>query len=160
VELLAGDPEAAERELAAGYEILAEVGARGLLAGELARALVAQDRYEDASQYVAIAEDASGGGDLAPQILWRCAKARIAAAAGDDGAVALADEAVRLAEATDALPLVGDAHLDAALVRDVLGRDSRDSAERASRTYARKGHTVGERAAAALAGVSSARRSS
>ena len=160
VELLAGDPEAAERELAAGYEILAEVGARGLLAGELARALVAQGRYDDAAVYVAIAEEASGGGDLAPQILWRCAKARIAASTGDDGAVAVSDAAVRLAEATDALPLVGDAHFEAALVLEALGRDPRIAAEQASRTYARKGHTVGERAAAALGGVSSARRSS
>jgi class 3 adenylate cyclase/tetratricopeptide (TPR) repeat protein len=154
VELLAGDPEAAERELLAGYEILSEVGARGLLAAELARALVAQGRHDEAAEYALVAEEASGGGDLAPQILWRGAKARIS------GDPELAEEAVQLALQTDALPLIADAQLQVAVVLEALGRDAdaQDAAERAARTYGAKGHSVGERAAAALSGVWSARR--
>jgi hypothetical protein len=154
VELLAGDAEAAERELLAGYEILAEVGARGLLAGELARTLVAQGRDAEAADYVSVAEQASGGGDLAPQILWRSAKARIS------GDAELAAEAVRFAETTDALPLIADAQLDLALVLESIGRerDAQDTAARAAHTYSLKGHTVGEHAATAFRGVSSAKR--
>ena len=81
VESLAGDPEAAEREFRKGYEILAEVGARGLLAAELAQSLVDQGRMQDAAEYVAVAEQASGG-DIAPQVIWRIAKARISAGDG------------------------------------------------------------------------------
>jgi class 3 adenylate cyclase/tetratricopeptide (TPR) repeat protein len=152
VELLAGETEAAERELLAGYEILAEVGARGLLAGELARTFVAEGRLSEAAEYVSIAEEASGG-DIAPQILWRSAKAQISASAGDgDAAVELATEAVRLAETTDGLPMIADAQLALAEVLGLAGREAEalEAAERAAESYERKGHLVGGRAVEAL----------
>jgi len=153
-ELLAGDPEAAERELLAGYEILADVGARGLLAADLARALVAQGRNDDAAEYVTVAEEASRGGDLTSQVRWRSAQARIS------GDAELAEEALRLALQTDALPLIGDAQLDLALVLDSLGREdaAHEAARRAALAYSAKGHPVGREAAESLSGVSSARR--
>ena len=144
VESLAGDFETAEQELRGGYEILAEIGAKGLFAAELARALVNQGRLVEAAEHVAVAEDASGG-DIAPQIIWRTAKARIAVHGGDDDAVTLAAEAVALAEETDALTMIADAQLALAEVLAAVGSDSEahTAAERALRSYERKGHSVG-----------------
>jgi tetratricopeptide (TPR) repeat protein len=150
VESLAGDPEAAEREFRKGYEILAEVGARGLLAAELAQSLVDQGRMRDAAEYVAVAEQASGG-DIAPQVIWRIAKARISAVDGKhEEAIELASEAVELADETDALTMSAKANLALAeaLRRAGLEEGARAAAEHALELYAQKGHTVGERRAA------------
>jgi class 3 adenylate cyclase/tetratricopeptide (TPR) repeat protein len=152
VESLAGDAEAAEREFRNGYEILAEVGARGLLAAELAHSLVDQGRMRDANDFVAVAEQASGG-DIAPQVIWRTAKARISAAEGQhEAAVELAAEAVGLAERTDAVTMIADANLALAGALQLKGdeREARVAAERAENGYAGKGHRVGERLAAAV----------
>jgi ATP/maltotriose-dependent transcriptional regulator MalT len=152
VEALAGDVEASERAFKDGYEILAEVGARGVLAAELAQTLVAQGRLEEASEYVAIAEQASGG-DIAPQIICRSVKARIALAEHDiAAAVELATDAAALAEQTDALTMIGDAALTKSEVLQAAGReaDATTAAERALGCYAQKGHVLGKRAAELL----------
>jgi class 3 adenylate cyclase/tetratricopeptide (TPR) repeat protein len=148
VEALAGDLEAAEQELRAGYEILARVGAKGLFSAELARVLVQQGRLEEAAEYITVAEEASGG-DIAPQIIWRSTKARIGIHTGEDDPVALAAEAVELAEKTDALTMIADAQLTLAEVLAAGGDGStaRAAGERAAATYSRKGHAVGARAA-------------
>jgi predicted ATPase/class 3 adenylate cyclase len=154
VESLAGDAEAAEREFRKGYEILADVGARGLLAAELAQSLVDQGRMSDAAEYVAVAEQASGG-DIAPQVIWRIAKAWIRMDEERyEEAIELSAEAVELAERTDALTMIAKANLalTEALRRAGRERHARAAAERALELYAAKGHKVGERrAAAALA---------
>jgi class 3 adenylate cyclase/tetratricopeptide (TPR) repeat protein len=159
VESLAGDFDAAERELRGGYEILAEVGAKGLFAAELARVLVNQGRFDEAAEHVAVAEEASGG-DIAPQIIWRSASARIAARDGEGDAVALAGEAVALAEETDALTMIADAQLVLADVLGMVGSDSDALAagERAAASYGRKGHTVGVHAAESMLGSRVSRR--
>jgi predicted ATPase/class 3 adenylate cyclase len=152
VESLADDLDAAERELREGYEILAEVGARGLLAAELAQALVAQGRLVDAGEYVSVAEEASGG-DIAPQIIWRVAKARISLANGEAAeAIALAARGTALAEQTDALTLIGDANVALGEAFRAAGQqaDATAAARRALDAYTAKGHTVGERAADTL----------
>ena len=135
-----------------GYEILAEVGAKGLFAAELGRTLVNQGRLAEAAEYIGVAEEASGG-DLAPQIIWRSTKARIAAqdGAGEDP-VALALEAVELAEMTDASTMIADAQLALAEVLGAVGgeADAHAAAERAADSYERKGHIVGVRAAEVL----------
>jgi tetratricopeptide (TPR) repeat protein len=146
VEVLSGDAEAAEREFRNGYEILADVGARDLLAAELARVLVAEGRLDEGEQYVAIAEEASGG-DIAPQIIWRAVKARLAATKGSEQeAVKLASAAVALAQQTDAIAMIADANLALADVLRIVGRehDAHKAAERALAHYSRKGHTIGE----------------
>ena len=159
VESLADDAEAAERELREGYEILAGVGARGLLAAELGNVLVTQGRLEEATRYVAVAEQASGG-DIAPQILWRAAKARIAASKGERAdAIELASEAAALAEQTDAMAMIGHTNLTLSEAYSATGRleEAAAAAKRALQCYAAKGHVVGERLAGALltTGVSS-----
>jgi class 3 adenylate cyclase/tetratricopeptide (TPR) repeat protein len=152
VEAFAGDAEAAEHEFRKGYEILADVGARGLLAAELAQLLVDQGRMHDAAEYVAIAEGASGG-DIAPQVIWRTAKARINADEGrHEEAIELAADAVELAEQTDAVTMIAAANLGLAEVLRTAGleEDARTAGEHAVDLYAQKGHTVGERRAASV----------
>jgi class 3 adenylate cyclase/tetratricopeptide (TPR) repeat protein len=159
VESLAGDFDAAESELRRGYEILAEVGAKGLFAAELARTLVNQGRLDEAAEHVAVAEEASGG-DIAPQIIWRSTKARIAAHDGDPDAAELAAAAVALAEQTDALTMIADAHLVLAEVLASVRSEAEAQAagERAADAYARKGHVVGVHAAELMLGSRVSRR--
>jgi predicted ATPase/class 3 adenylate cyclase len=152
VESLADDAEAAEREFREGYEILAGVGARGLLAAELGRVLVSQGRVSEATEYVAVAEQASGG-DIAPQILWRAVKARIAASTGERSeAIELASDAAALAEQTDALTMIGDVNVTLSEAYSAAGRldEAAAAVGRALECYTSKGHVVGERTAAAL----------
>ena len=153
VEALADDAEAAERELREGYEILAGVGARGLLAAELGKVLVTQGRLAEAAEYVAVAEKASGG-DIAPQILWRAAKARIACSNAERSeAIELASEAAALAEQTDALAMIGDVNVTLSEACNGAGRleEASAAAARALECYAAKGHLVGVATAGALA---------
>ncbi|MBA3736424.1 MAG: AAA family ATPase [Actinobacteria bacterium] len=149
VEMLAGDIDASERAFRDGYDILAQVGARGVLAAELSQTLVAQGRVAEASEYLAIAEQASGG-DIAPQIICRSVKARIALAEQDvAAAVELATVAASLAEQTDALTMIGDATLTKSEVLQAAGREAeaKTAAERALACYTQKGHVLGARAA-------------
>jgi tetratricopeptide (TPR) repeat protein len=101
VEMLAGDPSAAERELRRDYVTLEAMGEgyyRSSVAGFLAQALYALDRMDEAEQFAAIAEGLSGADDVASQVTWRTARARILAHAGRaDEAVAYAREAVAMA---------------------------------------------------------------
>jgi class 3 adenylate cyclase len=153
VETLAGDFEEAERELRGGYEILADIGAKGLFAAELARALVNEGRFDEAAEHALVAEQTAGG-DIGPQITWRSAKARILAHEGDPAAIALAADAVALAEETDALTMIADAQLALAEVQAAVGTEAeaRAAAERAAESYDRKGHRVGAHAAELLLG--------
>ncbi len=113
----------------------------------------------DAAEYVAVAEQACGG-DIAPQVIWRIAKAQIGADERRyEEAIELAAAAVELAEKTDALTMIAKANLALADAFRSAGRepDAREAAEQALDLYAEKRHAVGERRAAdALAlGVSS-----
>jgi hypothetical protein len=59
VEMLAGDPAAAERHLRRGYKALEEAGETGFLstvAASLADAVYGQGRFEEAEQYTRISE--------------------------------------------------------------------------------------------------------
>ena len=158
IEVLADDLDAGERALREGYDILAGVGARGLLAAELGRVLVTQGRIDAAEEYVAEADQATGG-DVAPQVIARLTKSRIAAARGlMREAVDLASEATALAEQTDALVMVADANFTLSEALATSGRDEEAAAARARALacYADKGHIVGERdAEAPLVGVRS-----
>ena len=81
-----------------------------------ARALLLQDRVDEADAVAAEAE-ALAGADLKAGIAWRGVRAECAARRGDgDLALRLAGEAVDLAAATDALLLVADARLALAAV--------------------------------------------
>ena len=82
VELLAGNPEAAERELRRGYDHLAALGERYLLssvAGLLAEALVDAGRFEEAEDAALATEELADESDIDAQSLWRTTRAKILA---------------------------------------------------------------------------------
>ena len=80
VELLAGNPAEAERELRRGFIVLEELRERYLLstlAGLLARALWAQGRPDEAEDMTALAEELSDPDDIDAQVHWRSVQAKI-----------------------------------------------------------------------------------
>jgi tetratricopeptide (TPR) repeat protein len=159
IELLAGDPAAAEAELRQGYEGLERIGEKSYLstmAGWLARALYEQGRYEEAAQFATTSADAAGLDDLASQILWRTTHAKVLARRGEfEEAETVAREAIRLAEATDAIQTHADALLDLAEVIRLAGRpdEAVPFVQEALRLYAKKGVLpAAEKARTLLAG--------
>ena len=86
VEMLAGDPEAAEADLRRACETLERLGEKGFLstrAGLLAHALCAQGRYEEAGTFIELAASSTSADDRLTQALWRSAKAKVVASRGD-----------------------------------------------------------------------------
>jgi tetratricopeptide (TPR) repeat protein len=129
VELLAGRPDAAEAELRADYDVLVAIGERYTLstvAGLLADAVLRQGRLDEALDLATVSEEAAAEDDVESQNLWRRVRARALAAQGRlDDATRLADEAMGLAEATDAPLLKGETLVDMAVVRAASGEISR-----------------------------------
>ena len=158
-ELLAGDPERAERALRPSYAALREAGSLAFsstLAGQLAHALVDLGRLDEARSYAVGVRDMAGEADVLSQILWRTAFARAWVDGGPTERRSLADEAVRLAEATEWPNVLADALLDRARVALALGdpadpAPAGDDAERAKVVYDGKGNTAGAAKAVALA---------
>jgi tetratricopeptide (TPR) repeat protein len=82
VERLAGDLEAAERELRAAYESLDAVGEKYVLstvAGFLAQTLLERGQLEDATVFCERSRELATDADVATQGLWRYVRARILA---------------------------------------------------------------------------------
>jgi tetratricopeptide (TPR) repeat protein len=157
IELLAGDPAAAVRELRWGYDELEKMGERGTrstLAAFLAQALVEEGRYSDAIEFSRVSEETGAAADVVTQAVWRSARATALAHAGDWAAAeVLAAEAVELSGGTDFLDLQGNTLLSLANVLHLSGQSEKAPplVERARRAFERKGNTVAEaRAAAAL----------
>jgi class 3 adenylate cyclase/predicted ATPase len=156
IELLAGDPAAAERELRIGYVTLAAMGetyVRAPLAAYLAAVLVELGREDEAIALSRESEANARDDDVVAQVTWRGARARALARVGEqDEAATLAAEAVRLATATDFLDLRGGAHLElAAVLASTSAEEAADAAARARAEYERKGNLVGVRWAESLA---------
>jgi class 3 adenylate cyclase len=156
IELLAGDAEAAERELRTGYDMLAEIGdihVRPTLAAYLAAVLVEEGHLVDAQALASYAESHSWEDDIVTQVMWRVARAQIQAHGGEaTEAEQLAREAVDLATPTDFLDLQATALL--ALARVLQAARSPDAAgvaAAAQAVYERKGNIVGARQAMLLA---------
>jgi predicted ATPase/DNA-binding SARP family transcriptional activator len=149
VELLAGDPAAAEREARSGYEQLEQMGETSNsadLAAILAHALHAQGELAEALRASEIGERAAAPGDLSPQVQWRTARAKVLAARRRKlDAERLAREAVSLAAESDFLGLRADALMTlAAIVRE------RRVIEDALRLYEQKGNLVSAKGVHAL----------
>jgi predicted ATPase/class 3 adenylate cyclase/DNA-binding winged helix-turn-helix (wHTH) protein len=148
VELLAGDPVAAERILRQGYAALEEMGDRALLsttAAFLGQALLAQGRDEEAERLAETSAELAADDDVITQVVWRSVRARCLAGRGRlDEAERLARDAVTLAETTDFLNQRADALVDLGIV---LGRLSRNEDAQAAfgesvRLYEQKGNVV------------------
>ncbi len=148
VEMLAGDPVAAERILRQGYAVLEEMGDTALLsttAAFLGQALLAQDRYKEADGLAELSAELTAGDDLVTQVLWRGVRARCLAVDGRlDEAERLAREAVTLAETTDFVNQRADALVDLGIVLGRLGRgeDAQSTFGEAIRLYEHKGNVV------------------
>jgi predicted ATPase len=148
VEMLAGDPAAAERELGWGYGVLEEIGETQNfpdLAAKLADAFYAQGRDERALELSKVSEGATAPDDLSPGVQWRAVRAKLLARQGDlEQAEALAREAVALAAETDFFVLRGDALMDLAEVLRAAGReaDAVPFVEQALELYEQKGNVV------------------
>jgi len=155
IELLAGDAEAAERELRTGYDMLVEIGdvhLRPMLAAYLAAVLVEKGNLEDAGALASYAESHSWEDDIVTEVMWRVARARIQAHTGETAeAEQLAREAVGLAAPTDFLDLQAAALLALARVlREAGSPEAASIAGRAQAVYELKGNVVGAGRAALL----------
>ena len=108
VELIAGDPAAAERALRRANEVLramGEVGFRSSVVGLLAEAAYAQGRFDQALRLTEEAETLAGADDFEAQGRWRATRAKLLARRGQFPAAArLADEAVTMAVAMHESP--------------------------------------------------------
>jgi DNA-binding SARP family transcriptional activator len=148
VEQLAGNMEAAADEFERGCQVFEEVGERsGLstLACHAAEACCNLGRYDVARRLSVTGEETATSDDLASQMLWRAARARCAAAAGDlNEAERLAREGVAVAERTDFI--VMHATTLRSLAEVLLKREDASGAAAATRAalelYERKGNVV------------------
>jgi class 3 adenylate cyclase/tetratricopeptide (TPR) repeat protein len=132
VELLAGDPVAAERELRRGLEILEPRDSDGYQQALLAESLYRQARYAEAAECTALAAAKDAEGVVLSQVTWRSVRAKL------DRSEELAREALALAERTDATNLIADALVDLAIVSD----DAEELVVRALELYEQKGNAA------------------
>jgi ATP/maltotriose-dependent transcriptional regulator MalT len=91
VETLAGDLDAAERDLRIDFEKLSSIGTKyslPVVAVFLARAVCRQGRYEEATELTATVERLADDADVETQAIRRCVSAQILLANAGDGAEA------------------------------------------------------------------------
>nr|WP_139813461.1 BTAD domain-containing putative transcriptional regulator [Mycobacterium simiae] len=144
VELIVGDPAAAEPYLRKAYHGFRRMGLdadTAETAALLGRACLALGRQEEAHQLCSESEQLAGHA-LKASIAWRTLRAHLLTRRGDhDAARAVAEEAVTLAERTDALVDHGDACLTLATVLVAAGDTpgARTAVGRAVDLYERKG---------------------
>jgi tetratricopeptide (TPR) repeat protein len=148
VELLAGDPTAAVELGEDGCRLLDELGEKAFLstaAGNLAQALYAADRLEEAEDWAGRAAELGASDDAATQMLWRQARAKVLARRGErEEAERLAREAVAVGDETDGLNHQADTYADLAEVL-MLAKKADEAAaalQQAIERYERKGNIV------------------
>ena len=158
IELLAGNPAAAEGALREGYDALSslgEVGQRASVAAMLAKTLRARGSSAEAEGFARLVEETASEKDIWSQVLHRLARAGLLADAGElRDAERVAREALAIAETTDLLDLHGDVLLELADVLRLNAREdeSRECVAQALALYERKGNIVSaDRARSALA---------
>ena len=157
LELLAGNPLAAERELGAACDVLDGAGERGWLstmASMHAEALYALDRLDDAETAARRSREAATSDDYNAQALWRSTQAKVLAIRGEaPDAEELAREAVAIIDRTDEINHQADVRRGFAEVLRLAGRaeEARSQLEQALELYEQKGNVVmAERARALL----------
>lgn len=144
VELIVDDPVAAEAHLRKAYNGFRRMGLdadTAETAALLGRTCLALDRDGEADELCTESERLAGHA-LKASIEWRTLRAHLLARGNDyDAARRVAEEAVRLAERTDALVDHADACLTLATVLSAAGdtAGARTAAERAVDLYERKG---------------------
>jgi ATP/maltotriose-dependent transcriptional regulator MalT len=149
IELLAGDPAAAEWAFRRSYESLVALGDStyaAACAAYLAEAIFLDGRHAEATDWVRIAEEHASPDDAMTQIMLRSVRARLLAAADEPAlAEALAREAANLASSTDALATRAKITFDLAEVLYAAGKPAEASAAatEAAELFDQKGSTVG-----------------
>jgi tetratricopeptide (TPR) repeat protein len=162
LEMLAGDAQAAERELRQALRIHEEAGARrysAFVRAQLAHVLHRQGRDDEALELLETARGEAASGNIRFEALWRTVRARILASRGDaDEAPRLAREAVAIVAATDNINLQADTLVDLAEVLRSTGDEPGAAAalEHAAALYEEKGNLLcARRARDSLASVGS-----
>jgi tetratricopeptide (TPR) repeat protein len=150
VEMLAGKPADAARQLRRGFAALERMGdkSRGATtAAFLAHALYEDGELDEAQEASLRSEELAADEDIFTQVVWRGARAKVLARNGDcAGAVALAQEAVDLAAKTSSPNLKGDAQLDLAKVlKECDPANAPAEADIAKGSYQDKGNDAGVR---------------
>jgi class 3 adenylate cyclase/tetratricopeptide (TPR) repeat protein len=135
VEMLAGDPVAAEAELRNAYDLLTQAGEKYFLstvAGLLAQTLYALERFDEAEPMRRLTEELATADDVSTQALWRCVHGKLLARRGSfEEAESSVLQALEILEPTDHVLLTFGALLDLAEVQRLAGRDPREALERA-----------------------------
>ncbi len=156
LELLAGDPVAAEREAAwacDGLEACGEKGFLSTMATLLAEALYAQGRLDEAEAAVQRSREVATSDDFNAQAAWRASQAKILARRGElEEAERLAREAIEIIDRSDELSHQGDFRVGLAEVLQVAGRtdESIPVLEEALGRYEQKENRVSADATRAL----------
>jgi len=148
LELWGGDPAAAAEFGAEGFRLHEEMENHDFLsaaAANVARALYALDRLEEADTWAARSAELGTSDEMVQEMIWRQVRAKVLARRGEHAeAERLAREAVAIGEGTDSLIGQGDANADLAEVLS-LGGSSEEAAtalRQALDRYERKGHVV------------------
>ncbi len=148
VELLADDPAAATELGTEACRLFSEAGEKGYFstaAGNLAQALYAVDRLEEAEAWAGRAAELGASDDATTGLLWRQVRAKVLARRGEHAeAEQLADEAIAIGEATDFLNAQADGYTDLAEVLLLGGKrvDAVAALEQALERYQRKENLV------------------
>jgi tetratricopeptide (TPR) repeat protein len=149
IELWAGDPAAAAEFGAEGCRLHKELGDQSFLlpgaAANLAQALYALDRLDEADAWASRAAELGASDDVWNELLWRRVLAKVLARRGQHAeAERLAREAVAVCEETDMLDAQGDAYADFAEVLLLGGKtdEAVTALEQALERYERKGNLV------------------
>jgi class 3 adenylate cyclase/tetratricopeptide (TPR) repeat protein len=163
IELLAGDPAAAERIWRASYETLELLGERGNLstiAAFLAEALYEQEVDGEAQSLTEVSERTASNDDVTSQIAWRVTRAKLLARRGKvERAEELARDAVGRADQTEWPNLRGWARVSLAKALLAAGRTDEASrtAEEAVEIYDAKGNLAAAAQARDLLSAGAAR---
>jgi class 3 adenylate cyclase/tetratricopeptide (TPR) repeat protein len=148
VELLAGDPAAAEAELLPDYETLNRMGEKYLLStlsALLSEAAYLQNDLDRADRYCRISEENSADDDVESQVMWRAMRGKLWARAGSHAeAETVLRDAIQRSESSDSPIMRANAMRDLAEVLQLAGQSlaADDLLSSALELYERKGDVV------------------
>jgi class 3 adenylate cyclase/tetratricopeptide (TPR) repeat protein len=149
LELMAGDPAAAERILRPTFNRQRELGETGFFSGTavlLAEAVYRQGRHEEALELAETTRKAVQPGDVTVQADWRQLRARVLARRGErEEAKRLVREAIELIDLTDLLPFRASVRQGAAEALRLAGRAEEAAVllDEATVLFEEKGNVVG-----------------
>ena len=148
LELWAGDPAAAAEFGAEGFRLHEGMENHDFLsaaAANVARALYALDRLDEADTWAGRSATLGTSDDTVKEMIWKQVRAKVLARRGEHAeGERLAREAVEIGEGTESLIGQGDAHADLAEVLFLAGKpdEAAEALRRALDRYERKEHLV------------------